>query len=434
MAADKMSDHEADREYFGSLADIPEESLVLLASDICKRVLDLPGTNGKRVRQIFGGSNIVNVIQLDEIQLVIRLTLCDRSSDEKEAAAAGALESQVATMRFIAQNTSIPVPQVYDFDTDDDNVIGTPYICMSFVPGTPVSQVWIRDFDVVLREQLRLRILKSLAGLMAQLSQFTFDKIGAFSGADPSSASISECYAWGEGPGGLPYIEASGPFDTAAAYLEANHDHWQEGAWDRAERKILEAAMSFSAVHDEPTDFVLCHPNLDSHNVMVDPQGNITGLLGWDMAMTTPRCLGYAAYPSWIVTDWDPLIYAWPYEETEDSPESLSCYRAYYSNQLGREMDWEGDWRFTKYSHIVEAVWIAFLNRPNRLKICLKLVQFVLQKDKNTALDVLGEIGEGFYEEEDWDDLETKLRRLLSQRSKLKLDMGDMIQVAEELL
>ncbi|KAI1799757.1 kinase-like protein [Daldinia bambusicola] len=434
MAADKMSDYEADREYFGPLADIPEESLVLLASDICERVLDVPGTNGKRVSQIFGGYNIINVIQLDGIQLVIRVTLCDRGSDEKKAAAADALESQVATMRFVAQNTSIPVPEVYDFDTSDDNVIGTPYVCMSFVPGTPVSQIWIRDCDVVLREQLRLNILKSVAGLMAQLSQFTFDKIGAISDVDPSSASLSACYNWQDGPDGIPYTVASGPFDTTAAYLEANYAHWQDGSWGRAERKIMEAITPFSAIYDESSHFVLCHPKLDPQNVMVDSQGNVTGLLDWDMAMTMPQCLGYAAYPSWITRDWDPLMYAWPMEETEDSPESLGCYRIYYNNQMGRELEWKGDWKFTEYSHITEALWIALLSRPNRLEICRKLVQIALHTDKNTALGVLDDIGEDCYEKEDWNQLENNLRQLVSKRSKPKPDTGDMIQVAGDSL
>ncbi|OTB18766.1 hypothetical protein K445DRAFT_8790 [Daldinia sp. EC12] len=414
-----MSYIDSEREVFGPLVDIPEESLVLLASDICKRVFNAQGTNGKRVAQIFGSYNVVNIMQLDDVKLVIRIPACGWGSGKTEAAAR-ALESQVATMHLIAQKTSIPIPQVYDFDTTDDNAIGAPYICMSFIPGTPVSQVWFRDTDIMRREELRLNILRSLAGAMAQLSQFTFDKMGSISSVDPSSASLSPCYAWYEGDDGTMQVVTSGPFDSTIAYLDANRDKNNEGneynEWDKAEQKIMDVITPFSVINDESCHFVLCHPDLDSQNVMVDDRGNVTGLIDWDMTMTMPHCQGYAAYPSWIMRDWDPIVYDWPYEDTEDSPETLQRYRSYYNDQIIRALGWKGDWKFTEHSHIAQAVWIATLSKRNRLEICRKLVQVALDTGEDNALDILYDIGTDYYAEEDWDELKTKLRQVVSQR------------------
>lgn len=42
--------------------------------------------------------------------------------------AARAIRSQVITLRLIKCQTTIPVPEIYGFDTTCDNEIGAPYI------------------------------------------------------------------------------------------------------------------------------------------------------------------------------------------------------------------------------------------------------------------------------------------------------------------
>jgi hypothetical protein len=40
---------------------------------------------------------------------------------------------QVATIRYISENTNIPVNTVYAFDNDLDNAVGVPYILLQLV-------------------------------------------------------------------------------------------------------------------------------------------------------------------------------------------------------------------------------------------------------------------------------------------------------------
>ncbi|KAI1642890.1 uncharacterized protein F4817DRAFT_276522 [Daldinia loculata] len=96
-----------DRKLFGPLVDIPEKSLLLLASDICKRVLGAPGSNAKWVACIVGEYNITHTIQLDDIKLDIRIPATGWGSGKTEIAAR-AMESQVATMRLIGNSCLVP--------------------------------------------------------------------------------------------------------------------------------------------------------------------------------------------------------------------------------------------------------------------------------------------------------------------------------------
>ena len=90
----------------------------------------------------------------------------------------------------------------------------------------------------------------------------------------------------------------------------------------------------------------------------------MAGLIDWDLVHTIPEYLGYAKYPSWITRDWDPLMHGWPkMVDSEDSPEALERYREHYNTEFGNALGSAADWKWTKKSHMVEAIWIA-LNSP----------------------------------------------------------------------
>ncbi|KAL6860661.1 hypothetical protein ACO1O0_004692 [Amphichorda felina] len=203
-------DDDFDREVFGPLIDIPEESLVRLALRISNQILDAPSSNGRLVARIVGSYNIVHIIQLDDTKIVIRVPATGWGSLLTETAAR-ALESQVATMRLIRKHTTAPVPEVYNLDTTTDNEIGAPYMWMSFIPGTLVSYVW---FDGI----LTMPILASLAQHMAKFSRLlAFDKIGSVMEHEDGTNFIDPAYDWKENADGSVQVEASGPYDSIDA-------------------------------------------------------------------------------------------------------------------------------------------------------------------------------------------------------------------------
>jgi aminoglycoside phosphotransferase (APT) family kinase protein len=54
------------------------------------------------------------------------------------------LRSEVMTMSLIRRNTSIPIPEIYDYCETSSNETGIPSVLMEFVEGFPVSEIWFR--------------------------------------------------------------------------------------------------------------------------------------------------------------------------------------------------------------------------------------------------------------------------------------------------
>lgn len=292
-----------DPEIFGPLARIRLETLVELASQIVlsQGLIDtrLAPPKPKLTSRLSGSYNICHIVDLDTIKLVIRVPATGWGSGLTQDAA-NAMESQVATMRLIREKTAIPVPEVFALDTTDNNPIGAPYICMSFIPGKLVSKIWF-DGTLARQEQVRLEILTNLARIMAQFSTLNFDAMGSFL---PEQSPLGPIFDW-EVPEEerVPMqIRRSGPFHSLSAFLDdtaSKQNTPKRNKWRDGQDKILAVLRGcfLEAEAKSGGGFVLRPPDFDSQNVFADEHGNITGLIDWDLAHTFPRCLGFAAYP-----------------------------------------------------------------------------------------------------------------------------------------
>ena len=401
---------EPDADVFGPLVSIKPESLIRLGTNLRSKLLNKPTSSGRLVARLCGSYNLIHILQLDDLKLVVRVPATGWG-EGLTGAAAHALESQVAVMRFVSKETTIPVPAVHDFDTGIGNEIGAPYICMSFLPGRPVSKAWFDESGPTPLEHRRISILESVARAVAQLSSFSFAAIGSPHDVNGALA-IGPCYHWKENDDYSVNVTASGPYGTTAAYLQdcsAARD--TKSDWGLAESKILDVVVP--CLPEGPTGFVLSVPDFDSQNILVDEGGALTGIIDWDLVQTMPRCVGYCRYPSWITRDWDPLMYGWPKRASENSPQELERYREIYNEKMGEALGGGGDWKYTKRSEVREAVWIAALNSTNRLEICPKLVQVAIGDGKK-ALDILYDIGTDYLSEGEWHELCGKLMKLVT--------------------
>lgn len=127
-------------------------------------------------------------------------------------AAAQALKVQAATLRLLSRETAIPLPEVIAFDASCNNDIGAPYLCMSFVPGCPVSKAWF-DAPGLLLEERRRRTLSSLGRNVAQLFKFRFRGLGSPRVSADGALAVGPCYHWDESDDVSVAVVASGPFD-----------------------------------------------------------------------------------------------------------------------------------------------------------------------------------------------------------------------------
>jgi aminoglycoside phosphotransferase (APT) family kinase protein len=264
-------------------------------------------------------------------------------------------------MRFIKEETTIPLPEVYAFDTTSENEIGVPYIVMSFIDGFTVNSLWFDNTGPTPLEERRLRTLDTLAEAMSQLQKFQFDKIGSLqfnNGTD--SIEIGPCYMWDEGHfsdedwGENITVKPFGPFKTSQSYLEycLNNDgctgHKDPYKLGIGSRKLLAVMISClpcprkSLLAGEK--FVLSLPDFNPQNILIDERGNLTGITDWENVQTVPRFLGYSSFPSWITRDWDPLMYHYPVDGVqENSPEELKQYRRRYNRRMKELLNGKGD-------------------------------------------------------------------------------------------
>ncbi|KAL8976742.1 MAG: hypothetical protein Q9205_007316, partial [Flavoplaca limonia] len=289
------------------------------------------------------------------------------SCDGWDDMSARALTSEVLTMKLIYNNSSIPVPRIYGYDSTPNNLLKCPYIMMERIKGTPLHHGWFQheglvDSKDMIREQalegFRERALKDVAVMIVQLNSFTFNRVGAvhYSAStrqmDVGPYKKVDFYAENKRPSSVDHDETifveQGPFLDPKQYFLASLDnenitelpHMVQG-----ERKILRLFIDwfFQATSDDNSDFVLAHPDFNLQNVLVRKDGSLKGLVDWDGVAAVPRCIGPEALPLWLTPDWDPHWYNYDTEAQcaideddypEMSPEELDIYREKYANHI----------------------------------------------------------------------------------------------------
>ncbi|OSD08130.1 hypothetical protein PYCCODRAFT_1357782 [Trametes coccinea BRFM310] len=92
-------------------------------------------------------------------------------------------ESEVATMRYLREHTSIPVPEVYQYDSNPYNRLGGEYLLMSKAPGIALSKV----FHSMPYNTLSA-LMENLAMMLIPLFAHRFPMIGSlYDGPDPNA-------------------------------------------------------------------------------------------------------------------------------------------------------------------------------------------------------------------------------------------------------
>ena len=440
MAKSRSSDssEECLQERFGPLLSISTPSLLTLASNVRNRISaqdQEPTENNRLISRLFGSYNLVHIVEFaDGVKYVIRVPATGWGS-RFTGTAKHSLESQALTMRFLRKETTMPLPEIYGIDLTSSNEIGAPYIVMSFISGFTVSSKWFDKTGPTPLEERRQRTLDTVAEAMSQLRRFQFDQIGSLQfndGLCKDKITIGSCYNWDEGAiGDEDYgqkltVKQSGPFSTSESYLRfhfnksksAKHGYPFTIGSEKLMNSII-GHLPLSTINpssrQSPETFVLSLPDYDSQNIMIDEQGNLTGLIDWDNVHTVPRFLGYSSFPGWITRDWDPLMYNYPRNERENSPEELEQYRERYCNKMKHLLDQGGDSRFTTKSHIYEAAAIAATSDACRLEIVKKFVDWIFEDEpEHDALDLLDEVGLGELGSKEQSKLESGFKALLS--------------------
>ncbi|KAI8713022.1 hypothetical protein NCS52_01245300 [Fusarium sp. LHS14.1] len=212
-------------------------------------------------------------------------------------------ESEIATIRYIKQHTSIPVPEIYYRDLDPDNEIGAAFVLMEKLPGRHLYKIWD---DLSLDH--KKAALSEIASIVVKLSSLRFNKIGCLTenGIGPI---ISPCYDSPQGPftSTLQYLESF--ISPASVKSPETKELFAQIRMELAEYLARETTPYLEL------PFSLIHADFDAQNILFldAPDGSrpkLTGLIDFEHAHTGPKYFLYE-FPIFIQdVSWSSHLYA----------------------------------------------------------------------------------------------------------------------------
>ncbi|KFY70604.1 hypothetical protein V498_10302, partial [Pseudogymnoascus sp. VKM F-4517 (FW-2822)] len=238
------------------------------------------------------------------------------------------VRAEVATMRFIAEKTDIPVPTVIAYGMADDNPTGLgPFIITTFINGTLLGEMLKADSvdeqgDKVLRSDMpdsTLEVVyRQIADIILELAEHDFDQIGSLSvhdddtwsiGSAPLTLNSNELARCGN-----VHVE-SRVYSTTSDYLldiaEQNILHLEQqrnriSSSSDARRKytarhLFRAAVpSFVSRRYNQGPFKLFCDGFRPGNILVDDSFKITGIIDWEWCYAAPFQFTYSP-PRWLL-------------------------------------------------------------------------------------------------------------------------------------
>lgn len=220
-------------------------------------------------------------------------------------------ENEVAVMRWVRENTSVPVPAVVRWDATTENLLGCEFSLLERVRGRSADKL----FWGVLGEEEKKRLVGQVVGFLAQIREASeragWGHVGGLrvdreTGEIVPGPVVDEWFwmgpdveAFWEGTGetveSLNPIEA--PFRGWAELLRASVGRYvymierhEALAWMRDLVPRLEAYRAWLLEHpgEMETRLVLAHRDLHLANVMAEEDGTVTGLLDWEFGGVVP--------------------------------------------------------------------------------------------------------------------------------------------------
>ncbi|PMD41799.1 hypothetical protein L207DRAFT_565571 [Hyaloscypha variabilis F] len=231
---------------------------------------------------------------------------------------ASRLDRDLAPLQLLRRRSKIKVPEVTAFDTTSHNVLESPYMIQTRIPGSPLFPAY-PDLPYELKYDIAYELgrvfseLNSIRSVVA--GRLTLSpsqgplRIQPFNNMDPDATVLYE-----NGP------PAQKPSDMLLALLEYKKELVVAEGPKQSFRVsffdsfiVVASEMSARGLFDD-NYYCLCHPDLEPRNILVSPPSPtqpqaITGILDWDSALFAPPFMSCPP-PMWL--------WAWNDEGEED--------------------------------------------------------------------------------------------------------------------
>ncbi|QSS51765.1 hypothetical protein I7I53_07186 [Histoplasma capsulatum var. duboisii H88] len=227
------------------------------------------------------------------------------------------IRGEIATMKFIAEKTTIPIPKLHGYSVNSNNQLGLPFLLLGFIEGKPLFTVKFRELP---RAQ-RCELFSKLGDIYIQLFQHKFDRIGAltldskdenwvFAHNRPLSVLMNDQALAGIDP---PFVGPNHTFQSTIDFVYTIHqallNDFHQGrdsimgeADARGYLYSLHMTRRFLMEWVQPEHnhgpFILNHGDLRSANILVDDDLNILSVLDWEWSHTIP--VQMFVPPSWL--------------------------------------------------------------------------------------------------------------------------------------
>ena len=314
---------------------------------------------------LFGSSNAVFPILVDQVPRYVAKIPRNGTVELWDEYLKVNMVSEVGTMQLLERETTMPIPSILDFCCSTQNKSGCPYIIMTYVSGLPLHEIWFGNQSRGVSEEKvhthRVRILEGVTAAMAQLECVSFHQGGTpvfnekgklagiqsefFLSHSEYSDECERTQSSGSESDEIDIRLTFGPWNTPREYYTRYLDSYPTDSASRlGEKKLLEMLIGWIPEPEHTRPFVLRHPDFFPHNFIVSEDGELQGIIDWDLPLLVPRSIGNESYPMWLTHDWTPSSYF--YEESMeegadpeeykylDSPSSLEKYRQVYCELL----------------------------------------------------------------------------------------------------
>ncbi|RIA93738.1 kinase-like domain-containing protein [Glomus cerebriforme] len=283
-----------------------------------------------------GANNEIHLLQFDNGPDCIARFPCDPTHPTEK------LTCEVATMKYIAQNTKIKVPEVYDWDCSTNNIIKSPYILMEHLSGQHLYLIWNE-----LTVENKKSVLNQIINILFEIwSKCQFDEIGCLYMNDIQDQSSylrsrdsTPFMSFEIGPIVSPlfYIEErdtipsfTGPFNSSKKWFDALIQKEKKffeahglqkfiaemnvdlaDAEERTTKLVKQLSLLQSKISkDNPFEsidlfpFTIIHDDFDAQNILVersldDNDIKIVGIIDWEFSHIG-TFWDLCNYPIWI--------------------------------------------------------------------------------------------------------------------------------------
>ncbi|EFY94564.1 aminoglycoside 3'-phosphotransferase/choline kinase domain protein [Metarhizium robertsii] len=187
--------------------------------------------------------------------------------------------AEANTMRFIRENTNIPVPEVYDAYTHDET--GHVCIVMERVEGQTLQEAW-PSYDDADKET----VVQQLRGYFNELRRFKSPTISCTDGSPCDDQYIDDD------------IGGYGPYSTEESFNQGLVRAWTKGREDDSFIRFLcKTLLHMMQGHE----FVMTHNDFAPRNILVRGS-QVVAILDWELSGYFPEYWEFAKAlwrPAW---------------------------------------------------------------------------------------------------------------------------------------